>query len=353
MIKFTYPQHYNSELPRAELFPLLKAFEKGKSYTDKERMDTYGVSDEEFIFTEALEDSDVVILPMSWNYYVKTKKIAIAEKVIKNATKFNKTVYSYTGGDYGVEIPFHKNLIVLRPNGYRSKLKSNHKGIPLFIGNPLKKWYRDTEVDNYNIRFGLPKIGFCGQVNQSRFNALKEIVRICLRNIAYYLKFSFNAPQKLISSSYLRNRVLSVIKKSNLLEDNFIERKAYRAGVTNLKDRERTTKEFYDNIKNNEYTVCVRGAGNFSVRLYETLAMGRIPILVNTDCLYPLEETIPWKEHVVWVDEKEIDKLPLIIEKFHSKLSLDKRNELFKKNRELWETKLRLGSFFKTEILNN
>lgn len=352
MIRIYYPKHYERGLPRVELFPLLKAFEKADSFTDEERIALYGVSDKEYDFVDDVIDCDIVILPMSWNYYIKNKRINIAEELINRAKKLNKTVYSYMGGDYGVMIPNYVNVIVLRPNGYRSKLNRNHQGIPIFIDDPLVR-LKNTTILNSEMSFGLPKIGFCGQVNKSIYNAFKEIAAVIFRNLKYTFKFSNNGPQKTLSSSFLRNQVLAVIKKSDLLEDQFIERKAYRAGVTNVKDKERTTKEFYDNIKNTEYTVCVRGAGNFSVRLYETLAMGRIPILVNTDCLYPLEEIIPWKEHVVWVEKNEVKKLPMIVDEFHSKLTIGKRNDLFQKNRTLWESKLSLGSYFKalfTEI---
>lgn len=35
------------------------------------------------------------------------------------------------------------------------------------------------------------------------------------------------------------------------------------------------------------FCLCQRGVGNFSDRLYEALMMGRIPIIVNTDCVIP------------------------------------------------------------------
>ena len=65
--------------------------------------------------------------------------------------------------------------------------------------------------------------------------------------------------------------------------------------------------EFYENMVSSDYIVCVRGGGNFSVRLYETLAMGRIPIFINTDCLLPLNKSIDWKKHVVWIEREDID----------------------------------------------
>src|SRR5690606_18408840 len=103
----------------------------------------------------------------------------------------------------------------------------------------------------------------------------------------------------------------------------------------------------YNNLKDSDYVVCVRGAGNFSVRFYETLAMGRIPIFINTDCALPLEEKIDWKKHVVWVEYKERHKVVQKLMEFHSGLTEEDFIDLQLANRKLWEEKLRLGGFFK------
>ena len=92
--------------------------------------------------------------------------------------------------------------------------------------------------------------------------------------------------------------------------------------------------------------VCVRGAGNFSVRLYETLAMGRIPVFVNTDCIIPLENAIDWKAHVVWVEMDEIDKIIDKVLSFHGQLNKDSFIALSQANRRLWEERLRVSGFF-------
>ena len=41
------------------------------------------------------------------------------------------------------------------------------------------------------------------------------------------------------------------------------------------------------NLRDNCFNVCMRGAGNFSYRLYETMMMGRIPIIINSDQVFP------------------------------------------------------------------
>ena len=75
------------------------------------------------------------------------------------------------------------------------------------------------------------------------------------------------------------------------LTTNYILRSKYRAGVSREKDPFHPSRlEFVNNILGSDYTVCMRGGGNFSVRFYETLSLGRIPVFIDTDCLLPWHE---------------------------------------------------------------
>lgn len=346
MIRIFYPKNHYNKKHRGELFPLLKAFVKGSLFADIDRIAMYGVSENEYQFVNTIAECDLAILTMSWNYYQRSKQLLLAENFIKDVEKFNKKVFTHTTGDFGVAIPYYKNCIVVRPNGYVSKLPENHVGIPIFIGDPLKNNKFESKP-LFEESINMPLIGFCGQTNASLLNAFKEIGRVCYRNLKYYLKLSIHSPQKIMSSSYLRGQTLKIIKKSILLNNNFIERKKYRAGVKTSEERAKTTYEFYKNIYNAMYTVCVRGGGNFSVRLYETLAMGRIPILINTEGFMPLADTINWKNHVVWVEENELNTLPDKILEFHSNSSFKEKEQLMEQNRLLWETHLCFGGYFK------
>lgn len=351
MIRIFYPKNHYHKKDRGELFPLLKAFIKGTSFTDAERVAMYGVSENEYQFVNDIEQCDVIILTMSWNYYKRTKQLSLAENLIKEAKSYHKKVYSHTTGDFGVTIPYFKNCKVLRPNGYKFKLPSNHVGIPVFIGDP----FQTNKFKNKPLFVATkesPLIGFCGQTNASLSNSLKEICRVCYRNLKFYVGLSIHSPQKIMSSSYLRGKTLKIIKNSSSLTNNFIERKKYRAGVKTNEERVQTTEEFYTNIYDAMYTVCVRGGGNFSVRLYETLAMGRIPILINTDGFMPLADTINWKKHSVWIEEKDLNKLPEIISEFHNNCTFKDKEQLMKMNRLLWETHLSFGGYFNSLFLS-
>ncbi len=345
-LKLYYPKSHYSKTHRGLLFPLLKPLSRQKVLQMTQRMASYGVSEKDFEFTEVLEVADVVILTMAWNYYVKTKQESLAIAFVKECAALNNKVIAFNAGDFGVRIPYFKNLIVLRPSGYKSKFTENEYALPAFIADPLKKYFAsDTIFERpYQSR---AVIGFCGQANDSRLNAAKEVLNTFLRNLKNTIGISKNESQQLLSTSFLRASVLKTLQKSEDVATNFIVRKKYRAGVTQNKDSHKTTFEFYENLKDSDYVVCVRGAGNFSVRFYEAMAMGRIPIFINTDCALPLDNQIDWKKQVVWVEYKERDQVGQKVKQFHDSLSKDDFIDLQIANRILWKEKLTLGGFFK------
>ncbi|MSU33046.1 MAG: hypothetical protein EXS25_10415 [Pedosphaera sp.] len=65
---------------------------------------------------------------------------------------------------------------------------------------------------------------------------------------------------------------------------------------------------------------CPRGAGLNSIRFFETMAMGRIPILISDFCQLPREETIIYDDFILRVPESKIPELPaLLIDWFETK----------------------------------
>lgn len=339
---YTDISHYQPE-KRAELFPVLKPYiGKAADFTNEASLVQYGFTLDRYTLVTSGEEADLWVLPMSWNYYVNSKQLAQATSFLAKAAELNKKVLSFTSGDYGVKVPYYKHLIVYRQSGNRSRLPETHKGMPVFITDPLQKHFqRETPI--FRPYESMPVIGFCGQTNASLANAFKEISRVLLRNILYYLGQVPHEPQQLLSSSYLRGEVLDEVRKASGLKANFIERKKYRAGAADVVTREKTTEEFYQNMVDSDYIICVRGGGNFSVRFYETLAMGRIPIFINTDCLLPLAKEIDWKQHIVWVESYQIKNLEQIVRNFHEAHTPDSFQQLQLANRKLWEEKLRLS----------
>ena len=348
-MKLFYPRQFYDKNYRRDLFPLLKPFYKQSDFTDKQRIEFYGVSDNDYTFVDKIEDAEFVILTMSWLYYKLTNKTEQAIKFIEEANQLNKKVLISIPSDFGIDFPKHLNVIVIREQGYRSKLNDNHQCIPVLIPDPLKKHYQTTQVFKrpYTVT---PTVGFCGQADSRMTEAFNESFKIFARNMLYYFKIRFKTPHQLIATKYLRSKLVDTLQDSPKINANFIIRKAHRAGVEFLKtkDTHKSTLEFFDNIKDSDYVLCARGVGNFSVRLYETLAMGRIPVFVNTDCMMPHDTYFNWKNYVVWVEYKDRHRIADKVAEFHANLNEESLNDFFIGNRKLWENKLKLDSYFKT-----
>lgn len=342
-----YPEVHYDATYRGLVFPLLKPFLKWDGFSDDDRIRLYGVSQMDYILTDSLEKADLAILPMAWNYYVEQDRLHMAYDFISRCERLQIKVLVLNAGDFGLKIPYSKHLVVVRLGGYKSRFTKNEFTLPVFIEDPLEKFFNTTEIQ-LRPHASKPVVGFCGQANPSHLNRIKELFKIAARNVKGLLKMSRYERQELLSTSYLRATVLNALGNSSQLATNFILRKKYRAGITTQRATHSTTYEFYNNLNESDYVVCVRGAGNFSVRFYEALAMGRIPVFVNTDCSLPLDHKIAWKKHMVWVAFDERAQIAEKVIAFHSRLSPEGFKDLQQQNRALWKERLTLGGFFKS-----
>ncbi len=72
-------------------------------------------------------------------------------------------------------------------------------------------------------------------------------------------------------------------------------------------------------IDNSKFVVCPRGEGLGSVRFYETLCAGRIPIILADEGKLPLEDFLPYGSFTVKVPEDSVEHIPRYIEEFIDK----------------------------------
>ncbi|MBR8836303.1 MAG: exostosin family protein [Stigonema ocellatum SAG 48.90 = DSM 106950] len=70
-------------------------------------------------------------------------------------------------------------------------------------------------------------------------------------------------------------------------------------------------KNYQNHMMRNTYILCPRGYENFSMRFYEALAYGRVPILIDTDMMLP--PNVDWDEVCLRVPYKNLSQLEKII----------------------------------------
>lgn len=84
-----------------------------------------------------------------------------------------------------------------------------------------------------------------------------------------------------------RKPTLDVFRVDDRFQTLYIEHDHFSAG----------TREMYkENILNSHFTICDRGAGNFTMRFWHVLSLGRVPILVEDDMVWPFAREIDWNK---------------------------------------------------------
>jgi hypothetical protein len=116
---------------------------------------------------------------------------------------------------------------------------------------------------------------------------------------------------------YIRQRALKALRSSEIVRAWIVERDRYFFHfdpVARLQLRD----EYLRHLFSSDYILCVRGAGNFSIRLFETLAAGRVPVIVDTDLALPCADVIDWQGLGVWIPIGEIDRIDEVVARSHA-----------------------------------
>jgi hypothetical protein len=356
---FSERSHYQPE-NRAQLADLLRPFWKDEPFSDEQRLQMYGLSIRDFCLAERIEQADIAVLPMTWNHYLARRQVPLALDFIQAARRADRPIISYVSGDEGVTVPSgFDDVYVVRASGFQTRKRERQIAQPVFFDDPAHRYPDLFRLDSAPSRargpwsvvssqssvVSSPSVGFCGQAGFNPVNLLVDLSRCLCRNGTYHLGFRREEPQPLCPPRLLRTRAIHALSRSSSVRTRFILRTRYRAGAVEGFSREQTTRAFYENVAQTDYTLCVRGGGNFSKRFYETLAMGRIPVLLDTDCLLPFEDVLPWDDFIVRVPQAELPSLPEKVAEHFTRHGSAGLAHFKRKCRQLWKEFLTFGGF--------
>lgn len=230
-------------------------------------------SGQQYLKQVDVQDCDYSVIPFKFNHQ-DDRVLQICQEAHKN----NKPVIAFYTDDYTEKITLPDNLILYRTSTNKSTIQKNERVMPALHPDHFSGF---TEYQNI--------IGFCGQITSLRYEIIQNILQTKVKT-------------------------------------DFIFRQGFWAPEVESKIKAR--KQYYTNLLNNKYALCVRGAGNFSFRFYEALCFGRIPILIDTNTTLPFSNIIDWNKHIIFIKQDEIKNLPKFLEQ-------DKRDMY--ENRKLWE----------------
>jgi hypothetical protein len=324
---------FNEEINKKICVPPLYPF-VSTDIPQEKRIQTYGEWLTDIELVDSIEKSDIVMPGYYVNYYYSQHKVKQLRKINKAASEASKLTVCYTNGDWGITPPL-KNFHLYRFGGYLSKNKGNQFCHPFFLPHDPLTQYFNNILPVSTVKPQKPIIGFCGRASNNLVSVatdtIKNIGRLALKAINRW-----HEDIEIFSASSLRRfHMLNEIEQSDFVQTNFIRYDKFLGGGISFADKENQRQIFYRNIKESHYIFCYRGWGNYSIRLYETMASGRIPVIVTSNNNLPFSNKINWKIFPM-VNEADSKNIAGIVSAFHAKLSEAEFVALQLKAREIW-----------------
>lgn len=282
-----------------------------------------------FEITKSSSSADYLLIPH--NYFALKDHPDVISHFTDLSRGLKKKIIIFALGDLNEHVPIG-NSIIFRTSQYRCELKPNEVIVPAFSTDILQG--RQISFRNKGDK---AIVGFCGWAQFQTFNQK-----------AKFLIKSFITKGAKKQGIYFRIKAMSVLAKSSLVRTNFLIRSSHYGNKKTITgDPIVARKEYINNILESDFVLAPKGDGNYSVRFYEALSLGRIPLLIDTDTPLPLENILRYDEFSLIVNYKDIKNLPEIISDYYSKMTNEKFILMQKKAREAYKGLLCAEAFFR------
>lgn len=202
---------------------------------------------------------------------------------------------------------------------------------------------RQSELEALPIRprAHKPIIGFCGTTSSAGkfFKVGRSLPFELSRTILSHglLARRFDSRLKKGMSHRLRDAAMKLLDNDKRINCKF--------EVTNhLNDyyndanlnRKKLEELFTETMDRCDYALCVRGVGNYSSRFYMALNSGRIPLVIDTDHVFPFEEQV----HMVRVPPHRLDSVADFVLNHFESISEKELMEMKQENRDFYNRML-------------
>ena len=278
--------------------------------------------------TDTPEEADAIVL--AHNYSSLKKHTSFVAQQAQLAQKLGKPFIVFWHGDSDAAVPY-KNATVIRTSQYRSAIRSNEVIMPAYAADLLT-----GELNFRHKEDRKPSLGFCGWAD---YKNVKNRIGTILKN-------SLVHSGARIKGITFRMKALHYLQSSQCIHPNFIIRSSYSGHRSTIKtnaDQART--EYIDNMLNSDYALVIKGDGNYSYRFYEALSLGRIPVLLDTECVLPMEDVIQYDNFVLRVPYQNLHHLDSVVAKHYASTSDQDFVAMQQQARDVFEKYLRVDAF--------
>ncbi len=286
-------------------------------------------------------EADFFAVPYEY-FDVADRYPAYLLRVYEKARMAGKKVLLFDYTDYVDRIPeFPAHAVLFRVSVYRHHKQPNELLMPYFVEDLGTRYAIGPKEWK-----GEPSIGYCGQSDfGTSWRHIRARVKWGLSFLLLLLRFDAK-PLVHQRGIFWRKRALAIIKRSELKSDITVRRFYALHQKSGSFNAEEVRATYVENLRANDFSLCVRGDANASQRFYETLSASRIPLFVDTDCVLPLEEIIDYDKVMLRVSWRDLVVFPQKVREFVTKASASDARRIEQDARAVYDEYLRLDRFF-------
>jgi hypothetical protein len=194
-------------------------------------------------------------------------------------------------------------------------------------------------------------VGFCGWAT---FKDAKNAIGTFLQVLPWEARAAVTGDAQWrarVKGIWLRRKVLRVLSESSLVRPNFILRSSHSAHAATIRlDPQVARREYSENMRQSDLMLCLKGDGNYSLRFYEALSLGRIPLLLDTDGTLPLEDQTDYTSFIVRVPLEHLSEIDRITAEFWRELSPGRFLDMQRRAREAFTHFLSAPAFLRYAV---
>lgn len=268
------------------------------------------------------------------------KARAYIEKYAALGEQAGIPVVVFSLGDFTDGLDFGDRVFVLRFSLYRSSMGPRDIALPTTSEIPMPEWL------TLQGKRTLPVVGFCGK---AAFASVRAWAGYFIKESLLNFK-ALGAPMLRAKKIgiYWRRAMMRACLRSTLVESRFIVRSSFSGLRRTIElDPAAARREFLQNIADSDFVLAPKGDGNYSNRFLETLSLGRIPVLVDTDAVVPLEGVIEYSKIIVRVPMNDVRNTPRYIADFYNALTNNEWEATQKLARDTYNKYLRQDAYFR------
>lgn len=300
----------------------------------------------EFLDLTELTGADIAVHPLAGRLLVRLPDMAERARAFADEARAagRRSVFFIEPADTRghLDPPFPvRDALVLRGSIFRSRRERGEYALP--------GWHDDVGAGPVRARHD-PVVSFCGAVIPEHPPAAGLAAK-AKRAAGDARRLAWRLQRRHEEDLFVRARALAALERQDAVRTSIVVRGSGGGGSWGDFDHAAWSVargEYLDNMRESDYVLCTRGDGNWSVRYYEAMCMGRIPVVVDTDLVMPYDWLVDWRRYGVWLDRSEVPAIGERVTAFHDSLTDGEFADLQRECRELWERYFSPLGFFRS-----